>query len=195
MLGSIAEKLARNLLGSNRTGDGLAQPASRSGFGPVSTYYLPLGDVLMKKQQGFTLIELMIVVAIIAILAAIALPAYQDYTIRSRVSELAVMASSFKATVAENIANNGGTIPANGACDGTGATAATVNMASITCAGAGVITVVGDATKVKGTTLTYTPTAGGDASAVGTTWRCAGSGSNAKYYPAECRTAAPATGG
>ncbi len=145
----------------------------------------------MKKQQGFTLIELMIVVAIIAILAAIALPAYQDYTIRSRVSELAVMASSFKATVAENIANNGGTIPATGACDGTGETAATVNMASIGCTGLGVIEVVGDETKTKGTTLTFTPTAGDDNSAVGTTWACEGSGSDPKYYPAECRTAAP----
>jgi len=144
----------------------------------------------MKNQKGFTLIELMIVVAIIAILAAIALPAYQDYTIRSRVSELAVMASSFKATVAENIANNGGTIPTTGACDGTGATAATTNMASITCAGLGVITVVGDATRTKGTTLTYTPSVGGDNSAVGTTWKCEGSNSNAKYYPAECRAAA-----
>ncbi|QJD68628.1 pilin [Xanthomonas campestris pv. badrii] len=141
----------------------------------------------MKKQQGFTLIELMIVVAIIAILAAIALPAYQDYTIRSRVSELSVMASSFKTTVAENIANNGGALPAD-ACTGVGATAATTNMASISCTAAtGAIIVTGDATRTKGTILTYTPTVGAANSAVGTTWRCVGSGSQSKYYPAECR--------
>ena len=142
-----------------------------------------------KLQKGFTLIELMIVVAIIAILAAIALPAYQDYTIRARVSELAVVASGMKATVAENIANNGGTMPAD-ACVGVGATASTTNMASISCAN-GVITATGDATRTKGTVLTFTPVIASD-SAVGTTWSCAGSGSNAKYYPAECRTAAAA---
>jgi type IV pilus assembly protein PilA len=141
----------------------------------------------MKNQKGFTLIELMIVVAIIAILAAIALPAYQDYTIRSRVTELAVMASSFKTTVAENIANNGGELPAD-ACVGVGATAATTNMASIECtAGTGAIVATGDTTRTKGTVLTYTPTVGDDDSAVGTTWTCEGSGSDPKYYPAECR--------
>ena len=57
---------------------------------------------MQRVQQGFTLIELMIVVAIIGILAAIALPAYQDYTVRAKVSELVLAASQPKATVAEN---------------------------------------------------------------------------------------------
>lgn len=59
----------------------------------------------MKAQKGFTLIELMIVVAIIGILAAIALPAYQDYTARSRVSEGLILASEAKTLVADNAAN------------------------------------------------------------------------------------------
>lgn len=61
----------------------------------------------MKKQQGFTLIELMIVVAIIAILAAIAIPAYQDYVARSQVSEAATLAGGAKTAVAEQYANVG----------------------------------------------------------------------------------------
>ena len=61
----------------------------------------------MKKQQGFTLIELMIVVAIIGILAAVALPAYQDYTVRAKVSEGVIAASSAKTVISEAFQSGG----------------------------------------------------------------------------------------
>jgi len=66
----------------------------------------------MKKQQGFTLIELMIVVAIIGILAAIAIPAYQDYTIRAQVSEGLNLSGGAKAAVTEYFQDRG-TLPAD----------------------------------------------------------------------------------
>ena len=143
--------------------------------------------IVKKAQAGFTLIELMIVVAIIGILAAVALPAYQDYTVRGRVSELAIIGSSMKATVTENIANNGGTIGATGNCKGTvnmAAANATVNTKIVDCADAtGIITVTGTA-KAKDVALIFTP-------AVDTTtglvkWACSTT-SAVKYVPAECR--------
>jgi type IV pilus assembly protein PilA len=135
----------------------------------------------MQKQQGFTLIELMIVVAIIGILAAIALPAYQDYTIRARVSEGLVSASAVKNLVTENYTSDPTT---TALCAGFDAPAATVNLASQTCADAtGIITTTMTAA-AGATVVTMTPTL---PAVVGqqVTWAC--TGAPVKYVPASCR--------
>ena len=128
---------------------------------------------MRKMQQGFTLIELMIVVAIIGILAAIAIPAYQDYTIRAQVSEGLNLAAAAKAAVAEDFLNEGvppvdrldAGMSAN-AADTRGKYVQSVNVAN------GVITILYGAeanAQINGKTLTLTPYESVDLSVV---WRC-----------------------
>lgn len=142
---------------------------------------------MKKVQQGFTLIELMIVVAIIGILAAVALPAYQDYTVRSKVSELLIAASSPKALVSEAFQSDG-TAGVKAAADEYNARAAAEKtskyVANIVIDDAtGAITVtsgtVADAglpTDAAGKTLVFTPNVQQKAIAAGVTgaidWSC-----------------------
>lgn len=157
-------------------------------------------------QKGFTLIELMIVVAIIGILAAVALPAYQDYTVRARVSEVILAASSCRSTVTDVIQNSPtAAIPASaftGACDVKPTKMVKGGTLDTTTA---TITVVGDETGLKGDTtaslnsISLKPYISGAAANTGTDggktiqeWRCGPAATNpmpSKYLPGSCKAA------
>jgi len=147
----------------------------------------------MKKQQGFTLIELMIVVAIIGILAAIAIPAYQDYTIRAQVSEGLSLTGGAKAAVSEFYQdqgtwptdNNDAGLEASGSISGRYVASVGVGNAD------GIITVTYGAAaptnnNIRGATVTLT----GTDNTGSISWQCQGGnilGGEPKWLPAACR--------
>ena len=152
---------------------------------------------MKKVQQGFTLIELMIVVAIIGILAAVALPAYQDYTTRAKISEVMAAASACKTGVAEFIQTNGA-FPADADAAGcsTGATKYVAAGTTVGAAGLITVTIQGTGSAADTTAILLQPTtdAARTTAMVAATdtiqgWSCGttAAATEYKYFPASCR--------
>jgi len=162
------------------------------------------GDGMNKNQQGLTLIELMIVIAIIGILGALALPAYQDYTVRAKVSEMMLAANGCKTAVNEAVssassADVSAALPI--ACE----SQASKYVTRVSVDANGVMTVVGNHEALRGSTsatansIALTPLQTGDTPVNGSTdggktisgWRCGPASSNglpAKYLPTSCKS-------
>ncbi len=139
---------------------------------------------MKRVQQGFTLIELMIVVAIIGILAAVALPAYQDYTTRAKVSEVLLMAAPAKLAVSETSSSGGGLASVTQANSGYVFPGATkyVPANGVTIADGGTITVQSAVPGAAGN-IVLTPT---DVGSGQLKWACTTTIAT-KFVPAECR--------
>ena len=137
-------------------------------------------------ESGFTLIELMIVIAIIGILAAVAIPAYQDYVVRAKVGEGMNLSAGAKAAVSETFISSG-TFPANNTAAGIAASTSIkgqdVQTVNVTTAGVISVAFSSSDSNISTNTITLTPTnEGGSIS-----WVCTSSLAN-RYLPNNCRT-------
>ena len=148
---------------------------------------------MKKYQQGFTLIELMIVIAILGILMAIAIPAYQDYAIRAKVSEGLNVAAASKLAVAETLSSTGVFPTSNAAAGLAGPTAISGNNVTSVGTGSdggglGIITITyNNEPKINGQLLELSASTVGHEGSV--TWTCGVGASNVdtRYRPATCR--------
>lgn len=141
---------------------------------------------MKRVQQGFTLIELMIVVAIIGILAAVAIPAYQDYTVRTKVSEGLSLASGAKTSVTETVLSSGAYPTTNteaGLASAASISGNNVESVSVGAGGAITITYTNDAA-IAGETLVLTPST----TAGSVIWDCTGGSVEARFRPGNCRS-------
>ncbi len=132
--------------------------------------------------EGFTLIELMIVIAIIGILATLAIPTYQNYMIRSRVSEALNFAETAKTSVSETMMTNGGQAPESNEAAGFQFTEATDNVKNVEIGTGGVITIT-TAEDAGDGTFTMTPTYKEGQ----VTWICQRGSLAARFLPQNCR--------
>ena len=136
-------------------------------------------------QKGFTLIELMIVVAIIGILAAVALPAYQDYTTRAKVSEVVIMTAPAKLAVSETASSLGGLASLTASNSGYVFPGATKYVSGIVVTDATGVVTATSIVATAGGNIVLTPTPVGTSTGQ-LTWKCS-STIAAKYLPSECR--------
>lgn len=145
---------------------------------------------MKQVQKGFTLIELMIVIAIIGILAAVALPAYQDYTVRAKVSEVIVLASKDKTSISEYYISQGRmpTVAQSGistnAAQSTYVSAITYAQTSTTV---GTLTYTVVTANLGGGATGNVQMVGTGSTGVGVSWACTASTLQDKFLPANCR--------
>ena len=145
---------------------------------------------MKRLQQGFTLIELMIVVAIVGILAAIALPAYQDYVIRSKMSEAEAALAACKTSVAEYISTHAGNWPPDQNASGCSTTTTQYVSGGATVGATNTIQAISINTGAAPTECTLTLTgirAGGTDSFTVATWKGTAGGCAPKYVPSTFR--------
>ena len=137
----------------------------------------------MKNNGGFTLIELMIVIAILAILMAIAIPAYQDYTTRAKITEGISMTAPAKLAVAETSSSLGGLSAITATNTGYSFPGATSYVTNVTVAASGAVTVATANTGAGACNVVYTPS---DVGSGQLAWQCTTT-CPTKFVPADCR--------